>query len=105
VVLHETYAALKQLRREGKTRFIGMSCYPLGLLKQAIERCDLDVVISYAHCNLFNTRLLTELMPGAGAGGGRDERQPARDGTAHQPGSTAVVPRSARGRRSVPQGR
>jgi L-galactose dehydrogenase len=40
-----------------------MSCYPLGLLKQAIERCDLDVVISYAHCNLFNTRLLSELMP------------------------------------------
>jgi L-galactose dehydrogenase len=57
------------LKKEGKTRFIGMSCYPLGLLKRAIERCDLDVVISYAHCNLFNTRLLTELMPVAEARG------------------------------------
>jgi L-galactose dehydrogenase len=62
-VFNETYAVLQKLKKEGKTRFIGMSCYPLGLLKQAIERCDLDVVISYAHCNLFNTRLLTELLP------------------------------------------
>jgi L-galactose dehydrogenase len=29
----------------------------------------LDVVISYAHCNMFNTRLLTELMPIAEARG------------------------------------
>ncbi|HSQ54662.1 MAG TPA: aldo/keto reductase, partial [Gemmata sp.] len=62
-VFNETYRVLQELKREGKTRFIGMSCYPLGLLKQAIERCDLDVVISYAHCNLFNSRLLTELLP------------------------------------------
>lgn len=68
-VFNETYAVLRQLKEEGKTRFIGMSCYPLGLLKQAIERCDLDVVISYAHCNLFNTRLLTELLPVAEARG------------------------------------
>ena len=60
---------LQDLKKEGKTRFIGMSCYPLGLLKRAIERCDLDVVISYAHCNLFNTRLLSELLPVAEARG------------------------------------
>jgi L-galactose dehydrogenase len=68
-VFNETYHTLRQLKQEGKTRFIGMSCYPLGLLKRAIERCDLDVVISYAHCNLFNTRLLTELLPTAEARG------------------------------------
>ena len=68
-VFNETYHALQQLKKEGKTRFIGMSCYPLGLLKRAVERCDLDVVISYAHCNLFNTRLLTEFMPVAAARG------------------------------------
>jgi len=68
-VFNETYSVLQQLKKEGKTRYIGMSCYPLGLLKQAIERCELDVVISYAHCNLFNTRLLTELMPTADARG------------------------------------
>lgn len=68
-VFTETYATLQQLKKEGKARFIGMSCYPLPLLKQAIERCDLDVVISYAHYNLFNTRLLTELLPVAEARG------------------------------------
>jgi L-galactose dehydrogenase len=68
-VFNETYHVLQQLKQEGKTRFIGMSCYPLGLLRRAIERCDLDVVISYAHCNLFNTRLLTELLPVAEARG------------------------------------
>jgi L-galactose dehydrogenase len=68
-VFNETYRVLQDLKKEGKTRFIGMSCYPLPLLKQAIERCELDVVISYAHCNLFNTRLLTELMPVAEARG------------------------------------
>ncbi len=68
-VFNETYRVLQDLKKEGKTRFIGMSCYPLPLLKQAIERCDLDVVISYAHYNLWNTRLLTELMPVAEARG------------------------------------
>jgi L-galactose dehydrogenase len=64
-VFNETANVLHQLKKEGKARFIGMSCYPLGLLKQAIERCDLDVVISYAHCNLYNTRLLSDLLPTA----------------------------------------
>jgi L-galactose dehydrogenase len=68
-VFNETANVLHQLKKEGKARFIGMSCYPLGLLKQAIERCNLDVVISYAHCNLWNTRLLTELLPVAEAHG------------------------------------
>ena len=62
-VFTETANILHRLKKEGKARFVGMSCYPLGLLKRAIERCNLDVVISYAHCNLWNTRLLTELLP------------------------------------------
>jgi L-galactose dehydrogenase len=62
-VFNETAGVLHELKKEGKARFIGMSCYPLGLLKRAIERCNLDAVISYAHCNLFNTRLLAELLP------------------------------------------
>ena len=64
-VFNETAKVLHQLKKEGKARFIGMSCYPLGLLKQAIEKCELDAVISYAHCNLYNTRLITELLPTA----------------------------------------
>jgi L-galactose dehydrogenase len=62
-VFTETAAVLHDLKREGKCRFVGMSCYPLGLLRQAIERCNLDVVISYCHFNLQDTTLLTELLP------------------------------------------
>ena len=62
-VFNETANVLQKLKKEGKARFVGMSCYPLGLLKQAIERCELDVVISYAHFSLQNTRLLSELLP------------------------------------------
>ena len=64
-VFTETAGVLHDLKREGKCRFVGMSCYPLGLLRQAIERCRLDVVISYCHFNLQNTRLLAELLPAA----------------------------------------
>ena len=62
-VFTETADVLHQLKKEGKARFIGMSCYPLGLLKQAIERCNLDVVISYCHFNLQDQTLLTDLLP------------------------------------------
>src|SRR5205085_7799564 len=64
-VFTETAGVLHDLKREGKCRFVGMSCYPLGLLRRAIERCDLDVVISYCHFNLQNQLLLTELLPAA----------------------------------------
>jgi L-galactose dehydrogenase len=62
-VFTETAGVLHELKREGKCRFVGMSCYPLGLLRQAIERCKLDVVISYCHFNLQNQLLLPDLLP------------------------------------------
>jgi L-galactose dehydrogenase len=62
-VFDETASVLHKLKRQGKCRFIGMSGYPLSLLARAIEHCDLDVVISYAHFTLQNQRLLTELLP------------------------------------------
>ncbi len=62
-VFTETADCLHKLKRQGKCRFIGMSCHPLGLLRRAIERCHLDVVISYTHYTLQSQRLLTELLP------------------------------------------
>jgi L-galactose dehydrogenase len=62
-VFNETANVLQQLKKEGKARFVGMSCYPLGLLWRAITECELDVVISYAHYTLQNQRLLNELLP------------------------------------------
>lgn len=68
-VFNETYRVLQDLKKEGKARFIGMSCYPLSLLQQAIERCELDVVISYSHGHLADTTLVTEFLPAAEARG------------------------------------
>ncbi len=68
-VFDETAGVLNDLKREGKCRFIGMSCLPLGLLAKAIERCDLDVVVSYCHFHLQDQTLHSELMPVAAARG------------------------------------
>ncbi len=68
-VFADTAEVLHRLKAEGKARFVGMSCFPLGLLKTAIERCQLDVVISYCHFNLQNQLLLTDLLPTAEAHG------------------------------------
>ncbi|MBN9524269.1 aldo/keto reductase [bacterium] len=62
-VFTDTADVLHALKREGKCRYVGMSCYPLGLLRAAVERCDLDVVVSYAHYTLQNTRLVSEFLP------------------------------------------
>ena len=67
-VFTETAGVLHDLKREGKCRFVGMSCYPLGLLKQAIERCDLDVVISY--CHFYAAEHAAADGAAAGRGGG-----------------------------------
>ena len=68
-VFTETAGVLHDLKREGKTRFVGMSGLPLGILRIAIERCNLDAVISYTHFTLQNQRLLSELLPMAEARG------------------------------------
>jgi L-galactose dehydrogenase len=68
-VFTETADVLHRLKAEGKTRSVGMSCLPLGLLRQAVERCNLDVVISYCHFNLQDQTLLTDLLPVADSRG------------------------------------
>jgi L-galactose dehydrogenase len=68
-VFTDTAAVLHRLKAAGKCRFVGMSGLPLGILRTAIERCDLDVVISYTHYTLQDQTLLTDLLPVAGKHG------------------------------------
>jgi L-galactose dehydrogenase len=58
LVFTETAEVLHRLKAEGKCRYIGMSGLPLGILRKAVERCQLDVVISYTHYTLQNQRLI-----------------------------------------------
>jgi len=62
-VLSESYDALRQLRDEGKCRFIGMTGYPTAALRRAIEETELDVVLSYSHATLLDSCLPTSLLP------------------------------------------
>lgn len=62
-IFTETAEALHRAKAQGKCRFVGMTGYPLALLARAVERCRLDVVLSYCHFSPANTRLLTELLP------------------------------------------
>ncbi len=62
-VWNETIPTLHKLKKAGKCRFIGVSGYPLPVLAEAIKKCELDLVLSYCHLTLQNTRLLTELLP------------------------------------------
>jgi L-galactose dehydrogenase len=62
-VFTDTAAVLHKLKQSGKCRFVGVSGLPLGILRTAIARCNLDVVISYTHFTLQNQRLVSELLP------------------------------------------
>src|SRR5262245_19310335 len=62
-VFTDTAEVLHKLKTAGKCRFIGMSGLPLGILQTAIERCRLDVVISYTHYTLQNHCLVPDLLP------------------------------------------
>lgn len=69
LVFTETADTLHRLQAEGKARFVGMSGLPLRVLRSAIERCRLDVVMSYCHYNLQDQSLMTNLLPEAEAHG------------------------------------
>jgi aryl-alcohol dehydrogenase-like predicted oxidoreductase len=62
-VFTDSYAELVRLREEGKCRYIGMTGYPMETLSRAVTETELDVVLSYAHYTLLNTRLADDLAP------------------------------------------
>ncbi len=62
-VLTESFAVLRQLKDEGKTRFIGMSGYPMATLRRVVEETDVDVVLSYSHATLLDQCLSERLLP------------------------------------------
>jgi L-galactose dehydrogenase len=62
VVINETLPALRQAQREGLIRQVGISGYPLAIYPRVLAVCELDVVLSYCHLMIGNTRLL-DLIP------------------------------------------
>lgn len=63
VILGETLPAMRKLQEQGKVRFIGITGYPLELLRDVAIAGEVDVVLSYCHYSLLNTRLDRVLAP------------------------------------------
>jgi L-galactose dehydrogenase len=70
VILGETLPAMRRLQEQGKVRHIGITGYPLELLRDLARASEVDVVMSYCHHNLLNSRLESVLAPVSARVGG-----------------------------------
>jgi aryl-alcohol dehydrogenase-like predicted oxidoreductase len=61
-IIDETLPALRQVQKQGKVRFVGVSGYPMKMFRYVLERTDLDVILSYNHYTLQNT-MLADMAP------------------------------------------
>jgi L-galactose dehydrogenase len=62
-ILEETLPAMRRLREEGKVRYIGITGYPLEMLRDVGEAAEVDAILSYCHYNLLHTGLESVLTP------------------------------------------
>jgi len=58
----ETIPALRKVQAAGKARFVGISCLPVRLYRQVIDRVPVDQIQSYCHYCLNDTAL-ADLLP------------------------------------------
>ena len=61
-IVNETIPALREARREGKARFIGITCLPVRLFKEVMDQVDVDQIQSYCHYGL-NDNALAGILP------------------------------------------
>ena len=62
-IIGETVPAMLKLKEQGKVRFVGVTGYPLHLLKEVAETAEIDMVLSYCRYNLMDTALDQVLVP------------------------------------------
>ena len=61
-IVEETIPALRAVQAAGKARFVGITCLPLKLFRQVMDRVAVDQVQSYCH-HCLNDTTLTGLLP------------------------------------------
>jgi len=61
-IVDETIPALRQQVNAGKVKYIGVSGYPIKMLRHMLDHADLDVVLTYNHYTLQNDTAL-QLVP------------------------------------------
>jgi L-galactose dehydrogenase len=62
-IVHETLPALLKLKEAGKVRFVGITGYPLGILRDVATQVEVDTILSYCRYNLMDTTLDDVLVP------------------------------------------
>lgn len=62
-IIHETLPALKQLQKQGKTRYIGITGYSLKTLLHVAAAVPVDAMLSYCRYNLLVTDMDEALVP------------------------------------------
>jgi aryl-alcohol dehydrogenase-like predicted oxidoreductase len=69
-IVEETLPALRQVQKQGKVRFVGLSGYPMKIFRQILDQAEVDVILSYNQYTLQNTRLgdLLPWLKGKGVG-------------------------------------
>jgi L-galactose dehydrogenase len=63
VIIGETIPTMRRLQEEGKTRFVGISGYPLSVLMTIARRTPVDCILSYCRYNLLIHDMDTVLTP------------------------------------------
>jgi L-galactose dehydrogenase len=61
-IVEETIPALRDAQCQGKARFIGITCLPVRLFKEVMDRVDVDQIQSYCHYGLNDTAL-ADILP------------------------------------------
>ncbi|MGA3185658.1 MAG: aldo/keto reductase [Bryobacteraceae bacterium] len=62
-IVEEAIPVMRELQREGKARFIGITGLQLKMLREVAEAAPVDVVLSYCRYNLFITDMDEILTP------------------------------------------
>ena len=57
LIIDETIPALRRVQEQGKARYIGITGYPLNVLRRIAESAPVDAIMSYCHYSLMNTRM------------------------------------------------
>jgi L-galactose dehydrogenase len=62
-IIDETLPAMHKLKEAGRVRLVGITGYPLHLLKNVAEALEVDTILSYCRYNLMDTSMDDFLTP------------------------------------------
>ena len=62
-IIEESLPVMERLKQAGKVRFVGITGYPLGVLREVAEAVPVDTILSYCRYNLMDTSMDEVLTP------------------------------------------